>query len=170
MQDTFHFTATLAESGNKLWGFHVLVPPVIARTLLDNDAKRVVCSLNEYTPFQCGLIPKGEQEYCIMVNKKLRDTLHLQTGSVVRVSLTKDESEYGLPVTEELREVLDQDAEGSLLFHALPPGKIRTLLYIAGQVKNSETRIFRALAIIDHLKVNGGKIDYKTLNVSVKEQ
>ena len=73
-------------------------------------------------------------------------------------------------MTEELAELLAQDEEGNRLLHALTPGKIRTLLYIVGQPKTSDTRLHRALVVVEHLKANKGKIDYKQLNVSVRER
>ncbi len=163
------FTAFLESSNNKLWGFHLPVPEIIAQAFLAEDAKRVVCTLNEKVEFQCALIAKGEGVYCIMVNKKIRDQLGLKPGSSAHVSLRKDESEYGLPMPEELAEVLAQDEEGNRLFHALTPGKLRTLLYIVGHVKNTDARIARAFAIVEHLKANGGKINYRQLNEDLKK-
>jgi uncharacterized protein YdeI (YjbR/CyaY-like superfamily) len=86
----------------------------------------------------------------------------------VSVLLKKDESEYGLPMPEELQELLLQDEEGDRLFHALTIGKQRTLLYIVGSVKDTGKRISRALAIVNHLKATGGKIDYKKLNEAIR--
>ncbi|MCW5921807.1 MAG: DUF1905 domain-containing protein [Saprospiraceae bacterium] len=166
--ETYQFQSVLEASGNNLWGFHFVVPDAVAGALIQGDARRVVCVLNEKMEYQCALLPKGDGSFLIMVNKKTRDKLGLQPGSMVRVSLRKDESEYGLPMPEELAEVLAQDEEGSRLFHALTPGKIRTLLYIVGQVKASEKRIERALIIVAHLKSNGGKINYRQLNEDMK--
>jgi uncharacterized protein YdeI (YjbR/CyaY-like superfamily) len=103
-----------------------------------------------------------------VVNKKIRDQLGLKPGSPAQVSLRKDESEYGLPMPEELAEVLAQDEEGNRLFHALTPGKLRTLLYIVGHVKNTDARIGRAFIIVEHLKANNGKIKYRQLNEELK--
>ena len=169
MDDSLQFTSFLEISNNNLWGAHLPVPDLIAQTFLAEGAKRVVCTLNEKVEFQCGLIAKGEGSYCIMVNKKIRDQLGLKAGSAARVSLRKDESEYGLPMPEELAEVLAQDEEGNRLFHALTPGKLRTLLYIVGHVKNTDARIGRAFTIVEHLKANGGKINYKQLNEDLKK-
>ncbi|MEO5905525.1 MAG: YdeI/OmpD-associated family protein, partial [Saprospiraceae bacterium] len=85
-------------------------------------------------------------------------------GSKINVSLKKDESEYGLPFPEELKELLDQDKEGNRLFHALTPGKQRNMIYAVSQVKNTDLRIHRAMIILQHLKKNKGKIDFRELN------
>ena len=51
---------------------------------------------------------------------------------------------------------------------SLTPGKKRTLLYLVGNVKNSDSRIRKSLAIADHLTVNKGQIDFKLLNEAFK--
>ena len=168
MEEPLHFTSTLEISTNKLWGAHLPVPAPIAQVFLTEGAKRVVCKLNDTVEFQCALLPKGEGVYCIVVNKKIREQLGLRGGSTARVSLHKDESEYGLPMPDELAEVLAQDEEGNRLFHALTPGKLRTLLYIVGHVKNTDARIARAFVIVEHLKKNAGKINYRQLNEELK--
>lgn len=171
MDDALFFEAALEESTNKLWGCHFSVPQTIALTLLeDNKERRVVCTLNEHLEYQCGLLPRGDGSYLVMVNKKSQTKLGIKPGSRVRVGLRKDDSEYGLPMPEELAEVLAQDEEGSRLFHALTPGKIRTLLYIVGQPKDTDARIRRALAVLGHLQKNQGKVDYKRLNLDIREQ
>lgn len=170
LEEKFHFTAILEISTNKLWGAHFIVPDVIAQVFVSNEARRVVCTLNGIIEYQCALLPKGDGSFLITVNKKIRDTLHLKPGSPLQVALCKDDSEYGLPMPEELAEVLAQDEDGNRLFHALTPGKLRTLLYIAGQPKHTDIRLKRAIAIVEHLKKNGGKIDYKKLNADLREQ
>jgi Domain of unknown function (DUF1905)/Bacteriocin-protection, YdeI or OmpD-Associated len=167
--DAFDFTATLEDSGNNLWTAHVPVPDLIAKTLLAQGAKRVVCTLQGGAlRFQCGLVPYGEGRYGIMVNKKLRDQLGIRPGSLVAVSLEPDNDPYGLPMPEELRAVLDSDPEGDERFHQLTPGKIRTMMYFVSSVKNSDKRIIRALTILEHIKRNNGKIDFKALNEELK--
>ena len=167
--ETLHFTSVLELSNNKLWGAHFVVPDIIARVFVSNDVRRVVCVLNEKIEYQCALLPKGDGSFLITVNKKIRDTLGLKAGSPLTASLRKDESEYGLPMPDELDEVLRQDESGSRLFHALTPGKIRTLLYIVGQIKDPDKRIGRALAILEHLKANEGKINYRQLNEQIRQ-
>ena len=169
-EDSFQFKSTLEISTNRLWGCHFGVPQVIADALIaQSNDRRVVCTLNEKTAFQCALLPRGDGTFLITVNKKLQTALAVKPGMQVNVSLRKDESDYGLPMPEEMEEVLNQDEEGKRLFHALTPGKQRTLLYIAGHVKNPDARLTRALVIVEHLKEQRGKIDYKRLNTALQE-
>jgi hypothetical protein len=163
------FTAIIEKFNSNLWGFHFCISAEIGNLFItEGNDRRVICTLNGKEEFQCALMPKGDGNFFINVNKKLRDALKLNIGSVVNVLLKKDESEYGLPMPEELQELLLQDEDGDKLFHALTIGKQRTLLYIVGSVKDTGKRISRALAIVNHLKANGGKINYKKLNEDLK--
>ena len=169
-EKSYDFSATLEISTNKLWGAHFAVPQWITTALLeDSEDRRVICLLNGSLEYQCAMLHRGDGSYLITVNKKIRDKFKLKEGSLLQVSLRKDHSEYGLPMPEELEELLAQDEEGKRFFAALTPGKIRTLLYIVGQPKTSDTRLKRALAIVEHLKQHAGKINYRQLNEDMKK-
>jgi hypothetical protein len=163
-----NFTSIIESSSNKLWGCHFAVPETIAAFFLESGSQRVVCTLNDIHEYQCALSPYGEGRRVITVNKATQKKLGLHFGATVQVSLKKDESEYGLPMPEEMQEVLNLDSEGNEHFQALTDGKKRTLLYIAAKPKNSDTRIRYALAVVEHLKKQGGKIDFKILNLDLK--
>jgi hypothetical protein len=134
----------------------------------DKRFKRVVCTINGEVDFQCALMPSGTGEFIITVNKTKRDAIGVRVGDTVHVMLELDTSKYGLPMPEELREVLDQDPEGDRIFHALTAGKQRSLLYLAGQKADIDLRIHRALVIVEHLKENEGKIDGHKLSHELK--
>jgi hypothetical protein len=139
------------------WHF-ILVEEKIAKRLAFTDKfRRVICSINKGEPFQCALMPWGDK-YFIIVNKTKRDAVGIVEGDVVSVVLERDESRYGLPMPEELREVMNQDPEGDKLFHALTAGKQRSMLYFIGQIKDIDKRIHAALVLMEHLKENDGKI------------
>jgi hypothetical protein len=164
------FTAILEKSTNKLWGAHLRVPPSIAKQLMKAGSRRVLRTLEGSEPHQCALLSYSEGVVVLSVNRKWCDTLHLDIGSKVRVSLQQDDSKYGLPVPVELKELFRQDAEGSLLFHLLTPGRQRTLLYIVGSARDSEARAWRASVILRHLRENNGIIRYKQLGLSFKKR
>lgn len=162
------FIAILERFDSNLWYFHILVPKEIAENLITGKNRRIVCTLNDTESFQCALMHKGGGEFFINVNQKIRTKLRLKLHSEVEVCLQKDKSEYGLPMPEELMELLQIDDEGNTLFHALTRGKQRTLLHMIGTPKSSDIRIRKAICIIDHLKFNNGKINYKLLNEALK--
>lgn len=151
-----------------LWAYYLPVPGEVAQVFIEGDDRRVWCELEGKHKFQCALMPKGDGGWFVLVNKKIRDKLGLVKEQVVRVVLEKDRSQYGLPVPEELLELLAQDEEGNRLFHALTIGKQRNLIYLNGQVKSPDLRLRRALIIVNHLKVNRGAIDFKALYQEIK--
>jgi hypothetical protein len=165
----FAFVAVLERSRNKLWGAHFDVPKRVATKLVDGKSRRAVCTLNGAVEYQCAMLPNGNDSFVITVNKKLRDSLGLEFGTEVQVRLRKDESKYGLPMPEELRELLRQDSESSRLFHELTPGKQRTLLYMIGSAEHPDQRLMRSLVVTRHLKANNGMIQYRQLNASLKK-
>ncbi len=70
---------------------------------------------------------------------------------------------------KELEELLLIDEEGDYFFHQLTPGKQRTLLHIIGQPKRSDTRIKKAIVVVEYLKSARGKLDFKALNQAFKD-
>ena len=163
------FTTHLSKFSGDLWGFHIPVPEPVAQHFLQEKNRRVVCTLNDQEEFQCALMPKGDGTYFINVNKAIRKRLRLDLGSEVQVKLRKDESKYGLPMPEEFAELLAMDEEGDTYFHALTPGKQRTLLHIIGSPKTSDTRIRKAIVVVEFLKTNRGKLDFRALQQAFKE-
>lgn len=163
------FTAGISKMESNLWGYFIPVPEIVSEEIINvQENRRVVCTINNSLSFQCALMPKGDGTYFILLNKANLNKLKLQLGDTVDIQLKKDESEYGLPMPEEMAEVLYSDPEGDELFHALTPGKQRNLLYIVNKVKSPDLRIHKALVIVEHLKQQSGKIDFKLLYESLK--
>lgn len=164
------FVTKLDNFKTRLWTFHIKVPKPIAMHYLEQGDKRVVATLNNRLTFQCAIMPAGDGVYFINLNKKIRDQLQIKEGRKISVELKKDSSEYGLPFPEELKELLDQDKEGNKLFHELTPGKQRNIIYVVSQVKSLDLRIHRSLVILDHLKRNNGKINFRELNQEIHQK
>lgn len=147
------------------WHFLIVDKKVVAKLEFADKYRRVLCSINGQKAFHCALMPWGDKFY-IIVSKAKRQGL--VAGDKVKVELVKDESKYGLPMPEEFEEVLRQDQEGDKLFHALTPGKQRSILYFLSQAKDIDLRIDHALLIVEHLKTNGGRIVDKLLHDELK--
>jgi hypothetical protein len=163
------FETTLSSFGDGMWVYVPITTEIAARLEFpDKKFRRVVCMINGGEGFHCALMPSGTGEYIISVNKKKRGELGIRIGDIISVELERDESKYGLPMPEEFREVLAQDPKGDRLFHALTPGKQRSLLYQASQKKDLDLRIHRALAIIEHLKENDGQVVWEKLGHDLK--
>jgi uncharacterized protein YdeI (YjbR/CyaY-like superfamily) len=107
--------------------------------------------VNDKVKYHCAIHTDGSGGYRIMLNKERCKKLGLTRGETIHVELEKDRSEYGVPIGEQLREVLDQNPEADKVFHGFTKGKQRTLIYWVNNVKSSDIRIRRALVMTDHL-------------------
>lgn len=105
----------------------------------------------------------------LTINKQLRTSLGLAFGSRVRVALRADQSRYGLPLPKELQAAFRLDGTWKRLFHALTPGRQRTLLYIVNRGTSVEERSFRAVTILKHLEENQGVLNYRRLASLLKK-
>lgn len=161
------FQSTLENFNTKLWQYHVPVPDEIAERLIEGDNKRVTCSINQIIRFPAALL-KTKEYWFVLINKSNREKVGIEEGQKLEVVLEKDHSEYGHEMPEELQVLLDQDEKGSQHFFALTKGKQRALIYLVGKVKNSNSRLNKSLAIIEHLKEAQGKLDFRRLNDKIK--
>lgn len=164
------FTAQLQEFDNQLaslWKSHIAIPEEIANSLISEGDRRVVCTINEEHKMHCALMSSQEYWY-IMLSKNVRSKLNLKNGSIIQVHIETDTSEYGMEMPEELLETFNQEPEALEFFKELTPGKQRTLIYIVNKVKNTDSRLRKALAIADHLNEVGSKLDFKKLNETIK--
>lgn len=157
----------LVRSGESGWHFLTFDKRVVTRLGFADRYRRVLCTINASEPYHCALLPSGDEFY-IIVNKKKRDSLGIAAGDKVDVRLERDESKYGLPMPPEIKEVLRQDKQGNKLFHALTPGKQRSMIYWLTRTKDIDRRIHETLIFIEHLKQNCGNIDGKRLQEEMK--
>ena len=162
------FTSILKRFNSELWYFYIQVPEEAARPILNIGTRRVICTLNDTEHIHCALMPNGKGGFFINLNKEIRKKLALEVGDELKVNLRKDESKYGLPIAEEFEALLKLDDEGSAFFHALTPGKQRSLIHIVSKPKSSDVRLRKALAVVDYLKSTAGKLDFKELNEALK--
>lgn len=162
------FTTTLEKFDSNLWGHHIMVPNKVVQHFKKKGEKRFRCKLNDQLEFACAFMPAGDDKYFININKAIRTKLKLQIGTKVKAELSIDDSKYGMEMPEEFGELLAQDPEGSDHFHALTSGKQRNLIYLVAKMKSTDKRLEKALVIVEFLKTNKGKLDFKALNEAFK--
>lgn len=161
------FTAAIQDNKDaNLYTKHIKVPVDIHKDF--GDTKRIMCQINDNEPWHAAFVPMGDGSYFIITSKDTLKVNGVGVGDEVMVHLWPDESKYGMPICPEFEELLSQDPGGSALFHALTAGKIRSLLYQVNKYKSADKRIEKALIILEHLKANNGKLDYKMLNQAFK--
>jgi len=136
--------------------YYMLVPDDIAHQFMqDRKPVRVVCLLNDKIEFQCAIRPKGDGGFFINLAAGIRGKAKLSLGDKLFASLKADESTYGRDMPEELTELLAIDSEGDLLFHKLLPSVQRGIIHYVASSPVVQTRIDRAIMMIDRLKTKG---------------
>lgn len=167
------FTTTLFQLyDSDVWYAGLHVPRDLAEPFLTDgpNKHRVWLTLEGTERWQAALMPRGDGDYFINVNKSVRERLQLTNHQEVTAELEKDTTTYGMPLPEELAELFALDPEGRAVFHALTPGRMRSLLYRVSKPKGAETRVRHAVTILEYLKSTGGKLDFKELNRAYSER
>ena len=111
------FQTELVTAGQKpvyhyLYVERELIEPLGVRGII----RRVRCTLNDKVSFACSLMGNAKGAYKISVNKENRDKAGIVPGDTCKVTLVRDDSEYGIDIPSELVEVLDQDPAAKKLF------------------------------------------------------
>ena len=162
------FKVSLEDFHSKLFRYYIPVTKEQGDPFVEGDNRRITCSINNNTPYQCALMHM-ENGYYILVKNPLRKKLGIDEGDQLTVVIEKDHSEFGHEVPESFQVLLDQDDEGRAFFEELTKGKQRSLIYIVKQVKNVDSQLAKGLAIMHHLKEAKGELDFKRLNELIKE-
>lgn len=163
------FNGIVESFNGPVYGRNVKVPDDIVQYFKDLNVKRLVAEFNDEAINHCALMSAGKGVYFVNINKSICKQLKLEIGDKVSISLQEDTSKYGMPVPEEMEELLKVDPEGEKYFENLSDGKKRTLLHMIGLPKTSATRLKKAVVVLDYLKAAQGKLDFKELNIAFKE-
>lgn len=164
----YTFTSILDKfQKSRVWSFHFIIPKIIAHELL-KEGKRVVCTINNATSFQCGILSAGDLGYFVTINTTIRKQANIDWHDKVTLTLKRDTSKYGLPIPEVFKELLEQDTAFDTLFHDLTKGKQRSLLHLVGTFKSEQKQLEKTMVIRDYLIQVNGELDYKELNLAFK--
>ncbi len=129
------------------------IPATVVKKLGGKFSLRLKCKVNGELEFQTGFVAAGKGRALVSINKKRMKELGVIEGSRVDVELTLDKTKYGMPVPEELEELLAQDDEGRKRFEGLTMGKRRYVIFYVSQVKAPDKRLERAMFLIENLKL-----------------
>jgi hypothetical protein len=153
---------------SNLWGYHFLIPKTISEYFTKGNNRRVVVTFNDELKNHCAIMSSQEGPF-IMLNKGIVKQLKIRTGDLVKLEITKDNSEYGMPICEEFEAVIFGDEVVFEYFQKLTPGRQRNLIHLVNKIKNPDIKINRSMAIAEHLIEAHGAIDFKELNEKIKE-
>lgn len=164
------FTSQVSVFEDNLWSYHLPVPTAVALHFKEiTSDNRVICHLNDQLKIHAAILPKGNDQYYLMCSKALRKELAAEVGDSVHIRMEADNSKYGMELPEELEEAFYADPEGNDFFHALTPGKQRSLIHLVAKLKSGNKRIEKAVIILEHLRKLNGKLDFKQLNQDFKD-
>ncbi|WP_209328783.1 YdeI/OmpD-associated family protein [Lunatimonas salinarum] len=165
--DTLSFASPLLDFHSSLWRYHLPVPDSIANKFIEGDNRRVLVWVENSPKLHLALM-KHRDYWFVLINKALVASLSIHEAQTLQVRMEKDRSTYGHEMPVELEEILNQDEAAHDYFHALTMGKQRSLIYLVSNVKNTQSRLNKALAISSHLVEAKGNLDFKQLNEKIK--
>ena len=134
----------------------------------EKNAARIIFSINGEGRIYRAFMPAGDGNYFILINQEICKKFKLEPEVPVTLQISPDDSEYGMPLPEELSELWALDEDAYRTFHLLTPGKQRSLIYQIAKPKGADTRVKKAVQISEYLKGVNGKLDYKELNAYIK--
>jgi hypothetical protein len=148
---SFSFTSTIDKFDEKM-GYHFFrVPHEIALELSDKFPFRSLCTINNHT-FHAGIVKRGLDGFVIQIGKAVLKAAKIEYNQTINVNLKPDESEYGYAFPEEMQVLIEQDEESRKYWDAMNPGAKRSYLHYINSGKSIDTRIKRALLIIERAK------------------
>lgn len=148
-KNVYQFTAPLEEVDQALIKTVIYIPDKVMK-LLTPGRHRVKGTMNG-APFALAIQYRKEGKSFFVVSSALRKAAHAKPGLPVDVTFKLvDASKIDIP--EELEAVLAQDEEGKEAWDKITLGLQRSLLIYINGVKNVDSKIKRALYIINKAK------------------
>lgn len=141
-------------------GASILIPAEIVSAFKATGVKRIICTINQTKQLHVAIHARDGETF-VMIGKQMAKDYGLIPGDDIEVTFAPDTTRYQMAVSEEFLEVLSTDYEGEQLFHRLTPGKQRSLLHSINTIKTSQTRIEKALRLMENLR--SGSQDLKEL-------
>lgn len=165
----YTFKSTLRVNIKHLYPLQYYVPDEVVSDLKNTNVKRIKVNINDGESFDSSLISGGNHKYFIKINRSIQKNQGLIEGNIDSIVITPDYSKYGMPLPEEFAEIWKYDDKANEYFHQLAPGKQRNLIHIINKIKSPNLRATRSIIIMEHLKTNTGKLDFKLLLAAFRE-
>ena len=143
------FTAPLSHIEDMLVHTVVYIPGKILSKLPPRRV-RVKGTIND-VPFSLAVQYRKSGQSFFMVSAPLRRAAKIKAGDKVRVSFHMVDAEK-VDLPEELEAVLEQDPEGRKAWQCFTPGLQRSLAHYVFSVKNIDSRIKRAIFLVNKAK------------------
>ena len=128
--------------------FYFEIPAAFVETLSRQRKTRLICTLDQYLTYPCGLNHLGNGDYYIILSKSNLKQLEKSLGSLVELSLVEDPNPLGVEIPKILQVLLEQDTMLQHKFEALTDGKKRGIIHQLNRIKNIDLQVSRAQKLI----------------------
>lgn len=136
--------------------YDLIIPSEFVRPFIEKHQNRVkVKATSEYGSISFYAALKKDRDsgdYRIMFSKRLQKELGIFQNDYFEIQLFEDTSKYGVDMPEELEAVLVSDDEAYRLFESFTVGKQRSIIYAILRIKNTQSRVDKALLLCENLK------------------
>ena len=151
---TWNFTAPVKRFSIE-GGMHYLeLPNAAAEEMRATGHKRWVCTIQDALTWHCGLLPTGEGTWFVVLSKAKMEAVEAHVGDWLNVDMVPDTSKYGMPLPEDLAELLADDPVFERKFDAMLPGKRRNAIHQIASAKTPETAAKRIIKLMQQLGVD----------------
>lgn len=136
--------------------YNLYIPEAIFKPFAEakHSRVRIEISFNTKTIEFYAAVKKDKNtgDYKLMFSKEKQKQLGLSLNDYFDMQLFEDTSKYGVDMPEELDAVLLSDHDAYEIFESLTKGKQRSIIYGIIRVKNSQSKIDKALIMCENLK------------------
>jgi hypothetical protein len=148
---TATFRATLEAGGPSFMPTQVVVVPNDALAALGPQTKRVLATLNGSYVERLGLLPLPGGGRYLMLRKALCETLGVQVGQELTVSLAPDPNPNHVDLPDELAEAIGAWPEAEAAFLAHTGAMRRAMARKVADAKRPDTRARYAVELAERL-------------------
>jgi hypothetical protein len=126
-----------------------------AQAFIATEGKRILLQFKQGSSYHRALQLRKDGYALVALSKAVLKNQGFEIGDKVWFSLSKDDSEYGMPFSLFFKEVLSQDKAANIEFEKLTIGRQRGLLHYIDSAKTEETELKRSVEIAEKLKTDG---------------
>jgi len=139
------------KQGEKTGWTYIVIPSDVAKKLKRNNKKsfRVKGKLDDFSIKQVALLPMGEGEFIIPLNKDIRKGIGKRDGAMLRVSIEEDKTE--LKLDAEMMECLTEEPGALSFFKKLPKSHLQYFSKWIASAKTEPTKAKRIAAAVNGL-------------------
>ena len=149
--ETYSFAERITRIDGLYMSYILIIPQEIIEKINSKGRVRVEGTMNG-APFALAIQNLKTGEKYFSTSNALRRAAKIQLSVPVEVKFhLVDPNKLDIP--EELEAVLDEDQEGKEAFEKLTTGYKRSLIHYITSVKNVDSRVKRALELIERAKI-----------------